>query len=527
MFITQMELNKLRVMQGGAMSEGEILTSLIKEDKDTASFKMAATADRYYCGDHDVKQHSFTTEHISESTTAEDGTPVEQTVTYTNANKSDVRTPNPFFWIHVLQKTQYVLGREPSISVQETAPGAAAYANDLHTSTDAAFMKLLTDWATASSKGGKAWLKEYRDRDGRLRQAVIPRCNGIPVYDTAHDKTLVEFIYHYPVEMHIGRDKRVMRTYAEWWTASEVTYWYADENEAFKPDPDRPGINPHFRTITYVNGEDGVTQKVKDIKPKAWERFPFVELMNNEEGLSDLARYKDLIDAYDLIQSQGSNNAMDFNEFFAILQGYGGETASAIVRKLRINQAVNINGQGGNIDLKQLDLAMAGRIDWLKVLRDAIHEFGMAVDIKKADFGAAPSGVALKFQYTLLDLKANALITQMKSALEQHFWFITQDISKKNAATYDPSAIEIAFNKSAIMNDMETVNMINASVDLVPERILLAAHPLVDDPDSTLKEMQKQRKEKAAEARKIMGAYGLPSEDDPNEDDPNKKDDAK
>jgi len=515
MFITQMELNKLRVVQGGAMSEGEILTSLIREDKETASFKMAVTAERYYRGDHDVKEHSFTTEYITEPVVAEDGTQAEQVVTYTNFNRSDMRTSNPFFWIHVLQKTQYVLGREPSISVQETFTDADAYADALHSTTDATFMKLLTEWATAASQGGKAWIKEYRDRDGRLRQAVIPRCNGIPIYDTVHDKTLVEFIYHYPVVMHIGRDKRIIRTYAEWWTKNGVTYWFADENDSFKPDPDRAGVRPHYRTTTYINGEDGVTPKVKSVEPKTWEHFPFVELMNNEEGLSDLSRYKDLIDAYDLIQSQGSNNALDFNEFFAILQGYGGETANAIVRKLRINQAVNINGQGGNIDLKQLDLDMKGRIDWIAVLRDAIHEFGMAVDIKKADFGSAPSGVSLKFQYTLLDLKANALITQMKSALEQHFWFVTQDINKKATAAYDPTVIDISFNKSMITNDVETISMINASTDLVPERILLAAHPLVDDPDAALKEMEKQRKKKAAEARKAMGSYGLADEKDP------------
>ena len=102
--------------------------------------------------------------------------------------------------------------------------------------------------------------------------------------------------------------------------------------------------------------------------------------------------------------------------------------------------------------------------------------------------------------------------------------FHPQDINKKMPGVYDPPVIDISFNKSAIMNDMETVNMINASVDLVPERILLAAHPLVDDPDAALKEMQKQREEKAAAARKAMGTYGLaPGED--NQDDPDSKDD--
>lgn len=520
MFITEMELQKLRLSAGGAMSEGEILTSLIKEDRECPSYRMALIADEYYEGRHDVLKHDFQVEYISETVTGDDGKSIEQETAYTNLNRSNLRSPNPFFWIHVEQKTYYVLGKEPSVSVDDTVTDWEAFGKELSKTTDAAFMNLLTDWATEASKGGRAWLKEYRDRDGRLRQAVIPRKNGIPVYDTAHDKELVEFIYHYDVELHLGRETKKKRTYAEWWTQKGVTYWYSDgETAAFLPDPDRPGVQPHFRTTTYVNGADGVTQVKKSSEGRTWERFPFVELCNNKGGISDLARYKDLIDAYDLIQSKGSNNALDFNEFFAILQGYGGETANAVVRKLRINQAVSITGQGGNIDLKQLDLAMTGRIDWLKVLRDAIHEFGMAVDIKSDSFGNAPSGVALKFQYTLLDLKANRLISQMRTALEQHFWFVTQDINKTAAASYDPAAINVTFNKSLITNDVETVSMIMASTDLVPERILMAAHPLVDDADKAMAEMEKQRKKQAEEARKAMGSYGTLNDDTKGKDD--------
>ena len=523
MFITQMELQKLRISASGAMSEGEILTSLIREDQQCLSYEQAAKADAYYEGRHDVANHSFQTEHISETVTGEDGAQKEQVTTYVNPNRSNLHTANPFFWIHVEQKTFYVLGKEPSISVDESAVGGEEYSKALAKTTNAAFMNLLTEWATEASKGGKAWIKEYRDRTGRLCQAVIPRRNGIPVYDTEHDRELVEFIYHYEVDLHIGRGTTIKRTYVEWWTKNGVTYWFADGDSMFKPDPDRPGVQPHYWETTYVNGPDGVTQVLKSRVAKTWERFPFVELLNNKGGISDLTRYKDLIDAYDLIQSKGSCNALDFNEFFAILQGYGGETANAVVRKLRINQAVNITGQGGNIDLKQLDLAMGGRVDWLKLLRDAIHEFGMAVDIKSDTFGNAPSGVALKFQYTLLDLKANRLISHMKMALETHFWFVTQDINKTSGTQYDPGTIDVIFNKSMITNDVETVNMIAASTDIVPERLLMAAHPLVDDVDKAMAEMEKQRKRKAAEALNLMGSYGLP-EDKPADD--KSKDDA-
>lgn len=514
MIITQTELQSMRLAKSGSMSDAEILTDLIREDKQSPSYKMAEDAERYYDGQHDIRKHDFRTEFIAETQTNDEGDEVEVSTVFTNPNRSNERTPNPFFWIHVIQKAQYVLGKEPSISVGEDAVGGDVFSAALSKTTDAAFLNLLTEWATEAAKGGKAWIKEYRDRNGHLRQAVISRRNGIPVYDTTHDQELVEFIYHYPVEMRIGRDKRVTRTYAEWWTQQGVTYWYADGGAVFQSDPERAGVQPHFRATTYVTGKDGVTPVVKSSVGKTWERLPFIELSNNESSTSDLARYKDLIDAYDLVQSMGTNNVLDFNEFWAVLQGFGGDVANSIVKKLHVNRAVHIAGQGGNIEMKQLDLNMTGRIDWLKLLRDAIHEFGMAVDIRNATFGTAPSGVALKFQYTLLDLKANALIAQMRMAMEDHFWFITQEINKQGGASYDPAAIEVTFNKSMITNDVETVNMIIASADLVPERILMAAHPLVDDPDKAMQEIEKQRKKAAAEARKNMGSYGMPADDE-------------
>jgi len=520
--ITQTELQGMRLANSGSMTDAQILTDLIREDKNSPSYRMAEAAERYYDGRHDVLMHDFRTEYIAETQTGEDGAEAEVTTAFFNPNRSNARTPNPFFWIHVVQKAYYVLGKEPSISIGDGTPGAETFGGELGKTTGAAFMSLLADWATEAAKGGKAWIKEYRDREGRLRQAVISRRNGIPVYDTAHESELAEFIYHYPVELRAGRDRRMPRTYAEWWTGEGVTYWYADGDAPFQPDPERPGLRPHFCSATYVTGNDGVSKRLKSRTGKTWARLPFIELSNNKDGVSDLARYKDLIDAYDLVQSTGTNNVLDFNEFWAVLQGFGGDVANSVVKKLHVNRAVNIAGAGGNIEMKQLDLNMTGRIEWLRLLRDAIHEFGMAVDIRNASFGTAPSGVALKFQYTLLDLKANALIAQMRMALESHFWFVTQEINRQTGANYDPAAIEVSFNKSMITNDVETVNMINASADLVPERILMAAHPLVDDPDKAMREMKKQRKRKAEEARKAMTADAPPQEEEPDGEEPAK-----
>lgn len=87
-----------------------------------------------------------------------------------------------------------------------------------------------------------------------------------------------------------------------------------------------------------------------------------------------------MIDAYDLISSQGTNDLLDLVTLYWSIQGYGGETAGAIARKLQINRAVNVSDSSGSIDAKQIDLPVSGRIEWLKMLRRDIFNFGMGVD---------------------------------------------------------------------------------------------------------------------------------------------------
>ena len=48
-----------------------------------------------------------------------------------------------------------------------------------------------------------------------------------------------------------------------------------------------------------------------------------------------------------------------------------------------------------------------------------------------------------------------------------------------------------------IVNDAETVDIIQKSQGLVPDKMLLAKHPSVDDVAQAYEELQKQREEKA------------------------------
>lgn len=122
-------------------------------------------------------------------------------------------------------------------------------------------------------------------------------------------------------------------------------------------------------------------------------------------------------------------------DLYWAIQGYGGETAQAIVKKLQMNRAVHVEGgDGGRIEAKQISLPVEGRLEWLKMLRRDIFHFGQGIDTDADRFGNAPSGVSLKFQYTQLDLKANALAVKLKRALKEFFWFVTNDYNRRHGA---------------------------------------------------------------------------------------------
>lgn len=521
MIITQTDLAKLRIQQNAAMTKPDILADLIKKHKEDPARIKAIDGERYYKGEHDIKKHSFNETTILKPNPSNPAEDVEEE--FTNPNGSNVRQQHKFLFNHIEQKVAYISRKEPSVTVDGAEHGEDGstgneqwqYQNELVKTTSSKFLKILLRWLRKASQHGVAWLHEYKDKSGKLKQVVVTRLEGIPIYDTVHEQELVEFIRWYTVDFYTGEEyKQIIK--AEWWTATDVTYYIQDATTGrFHLDSDYE-INPapHYWEVTTTTAIDGVTVVETGRKPKSWGRVPFVELANNDDKLTDLEVYKDLIDAYDLIASKGTNNLMDFNEFYAAIIGFGGDAASAIAKKLLVNRVVSVTANGGSVDMKQLDMQMTGRIDWLKELWKAIHVFGQAVDVTNDNLGNAPSGVSLKFQYTLLDLKADNLIIQAENALVEHFGFVTEEINRKTKTKYDPELVQVSFNKAPITNDLETVQMIAQSDNIVPERMLLAAHPLVDDIDEAYKQLLEQRQQRIEQQQAFMSDYGQPPENE-------------
>src|SRR5690606_34798068 len=109
-------------------------------------------------------------------------------------------------------------------------------------------------------------------------------------------------------------------------------------------------------------------------------------------------------------------------------------------------------------------------------------------------FGNTPSGVSIEFLYNDLDLKADATISQFKSAMKEFYWFVTKYINMKENKKFDSKGIVTTFNKSMITNKLETVQLLAQS--RISDQTYLENHPLINNAEDEFKRLEREEAER-------------------------------
>lgn len=472
MYLTENDLINAKLTSDSVINESDILKYIIQEDQNCEKKKKMIEGERYYAYEHDILKKDFRQSNISENIDGE-----EKITKFTNPNRSNHHNVNCFHRILVDQKVSYLIGRKPVIKInyRQGMKKDEDFERAVEDFTGEEFNEALQELLTGASNKGCEALHIYYDKSGALRYCIIPADEIIPIYDSEHEKDLEQLIRYYDTAV-IRNGNRYLRKRVEWWTKDEVTYFIEDDSRNFVLDSSiKRNPSPHWWGIATEDGFE------KSRKANSWGKVPFIILKNNQKETTDLEAVKGLIDAYDLISSEGTNNIIDLVELYWVIQGYGGDTASAISKKLQINKAVNITDSSGNVEARQVELSMSGRLEFLKRLRKDIFEFGQGVDTDPETLGNSPSGVSLKFQYTLLELKASSVAVKLKQCIKEIISYMIEDYNRKNGTDYDASIIKVALKRNAVTNDYETVEMIEKSKGILSDETLLSMHPFVEE----------------------------------------------
>src|SRR5690606_36686514 len=129
---------------------------------------------------------------------------------------------------------------------------------------------------------------------------------------------------------------------------------------------------------------------------------------------------------------------------------------SEFMQNLKYYKTGKVHSEGG-LDSIQAEVPMDTIIKHMENLENRIYAFSQGVNIGTDKFGNSPSGIALKFLYSLLDLKASTLERKFRPSIQQLIWFLCEYLSMSGKGEYDYKAGDYTFKRSMMVNDLETV----------------------------------------------------------------------
>jgi SPP1 family phage portal protein len=345
----------------------------------------------------------------------------------------------------------------------------------------------LVQLGTETSNKGIAWTYEYINSSGEKKTMKVPAEQCIPWWTDNENEELDAMIRYYQVEVYEGKSKKLITKiemhypdgveYYEQITSGEIIL----DAEKYLNADDNGGIRlPHFK----INNQPG-----------SWERVPFVPWKNNDFELPDLQFVKTLVDEYDISRSDVGNMLEIVKQLIYILRGYGGQSLSEFVRNLAYYDAINLDADehSGVDKLEHTVNIDAADKHYQQLLKD-IYRFAQAVDKGQDKLGNSPSGIALKFLYSGLDLKDNALEDSFKWSFEQQMYFINKYLEVTNKGTVSDKEINIVFNRDIAINESAAITDCQNSMGVISQQTIIENHPWTKDYKTEKAQMDKEAK---------------------------------
>ena len=217
--------------------------------------------------------------------------------------------------------------------------------------------------------------------------------------------------------------------------------------------------------------------------------------------MSDLENTKPLIDCYDKVYSGFMDDLEDIQELIFVLSGYGGTDLKEFLQDLKKYKTVKLDEDTENpgVSTLTIDIPVEAREKMLQMTRKAIFEQGQGVDPQPENYGNA-SGEALKFMYTLLELKSGLMETEFRISLEEFITVICQHLK------INTDKIDQTWTRNMIRSDKDIADICASSVDIVSKKTILKNHPFVEDAEEELRQIDKEEEENAKKEELVM--YG-------------------
>lgn len=382
---------------------------------------------------------------------------------------ADNRIPRNFHGLIVNQKASYAFTVPPVFDVGNTASNnrVTELLGDEYTKN---CMELCINAANMSA----GWV-HYWDNGNGFEWAIVDSRQIIPVFDKSLKRRLIGLLRTYP---DLGDDGQQYTIY-ELWTETECQVFRKTTASTLEE-----GLN------YYEAFSDPETGEMISQYAHGFEEIPFIPFWNNNIHTDDLKNIKPLIDVYDKVFSGFINDLDDVQELIFVLSGYGGTDLNGFLQDLKKYKAISLDDGGdGGVSTLNIEIPIEARNSILEATRKAIFEQGQGFDPQPENFGNQ-SGEALKFMYSLLEMKTGLMETEFRLGFAR----LVRAICKSEGISC--AKVGQVWTRTRIKNDAELAQICRDSVGVISKRTILANHPFVGiDVEKELEQIRKEEKE--------------------------------
>lgn len=421
----------------------EEIKTLIQNDKTSERKRLARIGDNYYNGIHDIRNYRIFY-YDGDGNLQED------------KHRSNIKISHPFFTELVDQCIQYMFSKYDF--VKSDIPELQ---EELDKYFGAEFINELVDTGTDAKSKGFGYMYAYKSSNGRTKFLSADSMNVIEVRETETDDNCKYVIYWY-VE-RVGKNHDPITRIQVW--DKDYVYYYVQDGEGTVIIDNSVERNPRPHIIYEKKGaEYGASLGY----------IPFFKLKNNRYEKSDVFTVKELIDDYDLMACGLSNNIQDFDFPIYAVSGFQGDNLDELIQNFKTKKMIGL-GEGGNVDVKTVDIPYQARLSKLELDEKNIYRFGMGFNSAQLGDGNI-TNVVIKSRYALLDLKCNKFEKQLRAFMNQLVQVALDEINSRGEETaYSLKDVYYDFEREVITNasDNAQIKKVEADTNAVVINTLL------------------------------------------------------
>lgn len=434
------------------LSEAEIL-QFINEDKVSTKKHLAKVGERYYEGDHDIRDYRIFYFNS-------DGNLVE------DETRSNIKISHPFFTELVDQEVQYMLSGEGSF-VRSDDMELQGYLDEYF---DDDFKSELNDVLTGTVSKGFDYMYAYMRSDERIGFQHADSMGVVEVREKDTDDHCEYVIYWYVDR--IGKENKLIKRIQVWDTKQTTFYVQSEEGKIILDTDEKLNPRPHI-----IYHKEGDTATYYD----DFGFIPFFRLDNNRKQFSGLKPVKNLIDDYDMMSCGLSNNLVDFDHPLHVVKGFQGDNLDELSVNLRTKKMIGVDATG-DVEVRTIDIPYQARQTKMEEDEKNIYRFGMGFNSAQIGDGNV-TNVVIKSRYALLDLKCNKLEMKMKAFLKKIVNVVLDEINRNHEADYDFTDVYFDFQREVMTNaqDNAQIELVDAQKKQTEVNTLLSLANVLDD----------------------------------------------